>query len=115
MVLNCDNIQLGNGFHLARWGKVLASSRLKKKGFHLASNCPFCGRKEDELEHILSTFGASWAAPLLVKDLLLSWMHFPVRKKVKALWRATPLILFWAIGKKEIKSSSKMLFSQPYV
>ena len=27
-------------------GKVLTTSQLKKRGFYLASKCPFCGRKE---------------------------------------------------------------------
>ena len=75
------------GFFLPRnlgGGKVLTSTQLKKRGFHLASKCPFCGRKKEELEHILihcpsiwgqwidflSAFGASWAYPLLVKYLL---------------------------------------------
>ena len=26
-------------------GKVLTSTQLKKRGFHLASKCPFCGRE----------------------------------------------------------------------
>ena len=37
----------------AWWGKVLTSSQLKKRGFHLASKCLFYGKKEEELEHIL--------------------------------------------------------------
>ena len=79
--------------------KVLTSTQLKKRGFQLASKCPFCGREEEEVEHILihcpaiwgqwsdplSAFGASWACPFLVKDLIQSWMHFPVRKKFKAI------------------------------
>ena len=36
----------------AWWGKVLTSN-LKKRGYHLASICPFCGREKEELEHIL--------------------------------------------------------------
>ena len=96
----------------AWWGKVLTSTQLKKRDFHLASKCPFCGREEEELEHmihcpliwgqwtdLLSTFGASWTCPLLVKDLLQRWLHFPVRKKAKSIWRVAPLILFWAIWK----------------
>ena len=101
----------------AWWGKVLTTTHLRKRGFHLASKCPFCGMKEEELEHIpihcpsiwgqwtdlLSAFGANWVCPLLVKDFLLGWMHFPIRKKAKVLWRAAPLIFFWAIwkGKKQ--------------
>ena len=30
----------------AWWGKVLTSSHLKKRGYHLASRCPFCGRRK---------------------------------------------------------------------
>ena len=73
---------------------MLTSSQLKKRGYHLASRCPLCGREEEELEHILIhcpliwgqwtdflyAFGASWVCPLLVKDFLQSWLHFPVRK-----------------------------------
>ena len=93
-------------------GKVLTSTQLKKRDFHLASKCPFCGREEEEPEHmihcpsiwgqwtdLLSAFGASWTCPLLVKDLLQRWLHFLVRKKAKSIWRVAPLILFWAIWK----------------
>ena len=97
----------------AWWDKVLTFSQLKKRGFHLASKCPFCGKKEEEQEHILihcppiwgqwtdvlTAFGASWVPPVLVKDFLQSWLHFPVRKKAKSLWSAAPLILLWAIWK----------------
>ena len=92
-------------------GKVLTLTQLKKKGFHLAGKCPFCRREEEELEQILiycpsiwgqwtdllNAFGVSWTCPFFVKDLLQSWLHFPVRKKAKSIWRAIPLILFWAI------------------
>ena len=85
----------------AWWGKVLTFHQLKKIRFHLTIKCPFYGKKEEELEHImihcppiwgqwtklLSAFAASWVPPLLIKDLLLSWLHFPVRKKGKSLWR----------------------------
>ena len=30
-------------------------------------------------------------------------MHFPVRNKVKAIWRTVPLLLFWAIWKENNK------------
>ena len=48
---------------------------------------------------LLSTFGASWTCPFLIKDLIQSWMHFPVKKKAKAIWGVAPLLLFWAIRK----------------
>ena len=37
----------------AWWGNVLTTTQLKRRGFQLASKCPFCGKKEEELEHIL--------------------------------------------------------------
>ena len=95
------------------WGKVLTSTQLKKRGFHLASMCRFCRKEEEELEHILIhchaiwrqwtdlllAFGVDWTCHFLAKDLIQSWIHFPVRKKAKAIWRAAPLLLFWAIWK----------------
>ena len=65
---------------------VRTSAQLKKRGFQLVSKCPFCGREEEELEHILIhcleilgwwtdllfAFGASWTCPFLVKDLIQS-------------------------------------------
>ena len=35
------------------WGKVLTMEQLKKRGFHLATRCPFCGKSEETLEHIM--------------------------------------------------------------
>ena len=40
--------------------KVLTSTQLKKRGFQLASKCPFCGREEEEVEHILIHCPAIW-------------------------------------------------------
>ena len=44
----------------AWYGKVLTSSQLKKRGFHLASKCPSCGKKEEELKHILNHCPSIW-------------------------------------------------------
>ena len=44
----------------AWWGKVLTSSQLKKRGYHLASRCPFYGREEEVLEHILIHCPSIW-------------------------------------------------------
>ena len=99
------------------WGKVLTSTQLKKRGFHLANMCPFWKKEEEELEHILihcqaiwgqwtdllSAFGVDWTCPFLAKDLIQSWMHFLVRKKAKAIWRVAPLLLLWAIWKERNK------------
>ena len=93
------------------WGKVLTSTQLKKRGFLLASMCPFCRNEEEELVHILIhchaiwgqwtnlllAFGVDWTCHFLAKDLIQSWVHFLVRKEAKAIWRATSLLLFWVI------------------
>ena len=65
--------------------------------FHLANKCPFYGKEEESLEHILihcpliwglwaalfATFAINWICPYLVKDLHGSWMQFPVRKNLR--------------------------------
>ena len=35
------------------WGKILTMDQLKKRGYSLASRCPFCGQKEEDMEHLL--------------------------------------------------------------
>ena len=95
------------------WGKVLTSNQLKKRGFSLASRCPFCGKAEEVMEHIfihcpmiwrlwIALFvahGDGWVSFLLVKDLIFGWDCLPSRKKEYRLWRAAPLCLMWAIWK----------------
>ena len=34
-------------------GKVLTTNQLKKRGYQVASICPFCRKNEDSLDHIL--------------------------------------------------------------
>ena len=94
-------------------GKGCNHNSTEENRFPFTRKCPFCGKKEEELEHILihcllicgqwtnllSTFGVSWVYPKMVKDLLFNWLHFLARKRAKTLWRAVPLILFWAIWK----------------
>ena len=67
---------------------------------HVLIHCPLIW---GQWANLFSAFGVYWAYPLLLKDILLSWMLFPIRKNVKALWRATPLNLFWAIWKERNK------------
>ena len=77
------------------WGKVLTLDQLKKRGFSLASRCPFCGKTEEVMKHIFihclmiwrlwtalfSAHGGGWVCPLLVKDLILGWDCLPSRKR----------------------------------
>ena len=51
-------------------GKVLTSTQLKKRDFHLASMCPFCGKEEEKLEHILIHCHPIWGQ---WTDLLLAF------------------------------------------
>ena len=95
------------------WDKILTMDRLKKRGFFLASRCALCGKDEESLEHLLihypkvwciwtaifSLSGGGWVCHFLVKDLMLGWLHLPLRKKDAKLWRTVPLCLIWAIWK----------------
>ena len=95
------------------WGKILTMDQLKKRGFSLASRCALCGKDEESLKHlfihcpkvwcmwtaIFSSSEGGWVCPFLVKDLMLGWLHLPLRKKDAKLWRAVPLCLIWAIWK----------------
>ena len=101
----------------AWWGKVLATNQLKKRGYQLASICPFCRKNEDSLDHILihcsaiwelwttilSVTGVSWACPYKVKDLFCAWSQLPVKKTNRKLWWAIPLCVCWAIRKERNK------------
>ena len=87
--------------------------QLKERGFHLASRCPFCGKSEETLEHIMihypliwdlwaiifSSFDAIRVRPFLVRDLLSSWGNGLGKKPFRFLWRAVPLCLLWATWK----------------
>ena len=97
----------------ARWGKVLTTQQLKKRGYQLARRCPFCREEEEGLDHILIhcpliwdlwvnlilVLGVSWSCPFAVKDLIHSWGQIPVKKNVKNLWWAAPLTIFWETWK----------------
>ena len=47
----------------------------------------------------MSIHGGDWVCPVWVKDLMLGWIHLPLRKKYSKLWKAAPLCLLWAIWK----------------
>ena len=52
---------------------------------------------------IFSLSGGGWVCPFLVKDLMLGWLHLPLRKKDSKLWSAVPRCLIWAIWKERNK------------
>ena len=96
---------------------MLTMNQLKRRGHHLASRCPFCRKNEKELEHLLvhcpkiwGLWGAltsvprvAWVCPQSVKDLILCWNIFLVRKHARKIWKVAPLSLIWAIWKKKNK------------
>ena len=48
---------------------------------------------------IFSLSGGGWVCPFLVIDLMLGWLHLPLRKKDSKIWRSFPLCLILAIWK----------------
>ena len=86
-------------------GKVLTMDQLKKKGFQLPSRCPLCQKAEESIDQLLihcstvldlwaaliSLSGVDWACPFLVKDLMMSWTTFPIKKKSKKTMEGGPL------------------------
>ena len=86
----------------------------------MASKCPLCGEAEEDLNHLLihcplvwglwerliSFPGLDWVCPLSHKDLMLEWTNFPIRKRVRKLWRAGPLCLFRAV----LKERNRIVF-----
>ena len=105
---------------------MLTMDQLIRRGHHLASICPFCRKNKEALEHLLihcpkiwgfwavltSVTRADSACPLTIKDLLLCWSAFPIRKHVRKIWKTTPLrVLFGQFGRRETKLCSKMLLS----
>ena len=92
----------------AWWRKVFTLMHLKKRGFHMASKCPWCGKADEELNHcpsvwslwedLISITGLPWACPFLLKHLFLSWSMLPSRKRIRKIWRSL-LCLIWAIWK----------------
>ena len=69
--------------------------KLKKRGYSLASGCALCGEAEETLKHLLihgpmvwglwaallAILGVGWTCPFLIKELILGWKMFPIRKK----------------------------------
>ena len=61
--------------------------QLKKRGRHLASRCPLCGKEEENLDHLLLLctkvkeiwavffviFGVNWVLPYSITETLIGW------------------------------------------
>ena len=101
--------------------------QLKKMGFQLASRCPMCKEDEENIDHLLlhcpsvwgfwaaliSLQGMEWVCPVLIKDLMVDWKTFPIRKKAKSLWQATLSSLYWEILKeRNMVVFDNVIFSQ---
>ena len=96
------------------WGKVLTGDQLKRRGFQLANRCPMCKEEEENLEHLflhcptiwrfwallIALSGMEWVCPLRIRDLMMGWSTFPIRKEAKKLWKAALSSLGSVEGKK---------------
>ena len=85
--------------------------QLKKRGRHIASRCPLCGKEEKSLyllllhcpkvynlwAFIFTIFGVYWVPPSSIKDTLAGWKGPPSRKSLKKVWMAAPLCLLWTV------------------
>ncbi|RVW30775.1 hypothetical protein CK203_077176 [Vitis vinifera] len=83
----------------------------QRRGWSIVNRCSLCKENEESVDHILihcgktrelwrmllSSFGVVWVFPASVKNLLLEWKVKGLRKKRKAVWRLTPICLFWCI------------------
>ena len=79
----------------------------------MASKCPLRRNSEEELDHLLihclvvwgmwaamlSITSFQWPCPYFVKEVLLGWSYFPIKKRARKLWLAVPLSLILAICK----------------
>ena len=95
------------------WGKILTMKQLKKRGRHLATRCPLCGKHEESLDHLLlhcpkvynpwafifTIFGVNWVLLRSIKDTLVGWKSPSSRKSLRKVWMAAPLCLLWTIWK----------------
>ena len=97
----------------ATWGKALTLDQLQKRGWPLTNRCYLCQMHEESIDHILlhcgktrtlwalffSLFRVQWVLPATIKETLLSWNRSLVGKKIKEVWRAGPLCIFWTVWK----------------
>ena len=89
------------------WGKILTMEQLKKRGRHLASRCPLCGKDEESLDHLLlhcpkvhnlwafifMMFGVFWVLPRSIKDTLVGWKGSTIQKIPEESLDGCPIIL----------------------
>ena len=73
--------------------------QLKRRGKHLASRCPLCGKEEENLNHLLlfcpkaqdlwvvlfTIFGVKWVLPCSTGETLEGWKGSFVRKDLKKI------------------------------
>ena len=77
----------------------------------MVDRCNLCKENEESAAHILihcdkirelwtsllSSFGVMWVFPDSVRNLLLEWKIKGLGKKRSAVWKMTPICLFWCI------------------
>ena len=110
------------------WGKVLTVDQLKRRGFQLTNRYPMCKAEEQNLDHLFlycssiwgfwdhftALSGVDWVCPLQIKDLMMGWSTFPIRKEAKKLWKAALYSLLRAIWKERNRVTFNNLNFSPY-
>ena len=96
-------------------GKNLNSRHVNEEGMVHGNRCSLCKDNEESANHILihcdktkmlwtvllTSFGPVWVFPNSMKKLLLEWKVKGLRKKKRAVWRLTPICLFWCTWEKQ--------------
>lgn len=73
--------------------------------------CIFCQQDNESIDHIMlhcpfvwkiwsataEWWGFQWAIPRSIDDLLLCWLSWKFKKKVKQVWRVLPAAILWSV------------------
>ena len=110
----------------ASWGRILTLDQLKRRGWTLPNKCYLCKCVEETTNHlllhcskarmvwhlILGLFGVEWVMHSSMRENLLGWHDYFMRKKGEKAWRVTLLCLFWTLfGRRGIEEILIMLSS----
>ena len=90
----------------------MTMDQLKKRGRHLTSRCPHCGKEDKNIDHLLllctkaqelwavlfAIFGVNWVLPCSIWETLIGWKGPFARKTLKMTWMAAPICIFGQFG-----------------
>ena len=104
---NCIPTKISFFAYEVWWGKILTIEQLEKRGRHLASGFPLCGKDEESLDHMLlhcpkvhslwafifTIFRVYWILPRSIKNTLAGWKGLLSRKSLRKVWIVAPIML----------------------